>query len=368
MIPRRRLYAESAPFEMDFSGRTSSSSNNNKTYSTFTSSNNNNNNNTDNTESSNNNNMPYWLTLLSAVLSTHLVSSTSTSSPSRRWTLLILMASILLVVFLSGGSSDQSLDGNSHSDEQQQIVVPSEDWYHNHYNGATPRGQRQPNNNRNLLIVQLSSGRTKSWSDVTSIPNRAYARQWAVDYLLHYSNTDDDDTISCPQSQLLWDIYQRRTKENDDKKEEPIYDAVLFLSSDAVITDLDYNLLTLLPEHQLVLTVTTTSSNNNDKLVMSLWNLRHQQFKNLARLYRDTPNCDASIWELAEEASMTTTATTSNNEDSVITTLSPSAAGFVEPRLVKFLLLDSKTPTILAKLQTTADSVCYRYYPRCDVL
>ena len=291
MQSKRRIRSiESSPLEMDSGGTN---------YSTF-----------HNQSTQHNSDMPYWFSLLSSFLQ----SRSSKASQSKNWASLVAIMAILIIIMhkISKPSGDIEL-----------LLQPDEIWDHNHYNSKTNRdGQR------NMLMVQLSSPLTRSWSHIASRPNRAYARHWGFDYLL--SNDSDSD---CP-AQLLWDIHQRQKQQREEGV--AFYDTILFLSPDAIITDMDYDILALLPEDKLV-----TVTSNNEKLRMI--NLRHDQFPKLAELWLP---CELQHIAAASPD---------------VTTLNPSAAGFVEPRLVKF-------SNSLTMLHTTADSVCYRYYPRCDVL
>jgi hypothetical protein len=325
------MCVESSPLEMDTPGKSNRSSAY-TSYSTFSSSNSNNSNQTTPTSSSTS--LPYCFTFLAATLSSQ-VSKTTASTTGRKWVLLILISGILIIAFISAASSNGSSNNN------QEVYIPGEDWYHNHYKYSKKVNGDNAISARNLLIVQLSNQSTKTWSDVASKPNRAYARQWAVDYMIHYANSEND---FC-QSQLLWDLYQRG---NDPAS---VYDAVLFLSSDAIITDLDFNFLTLLPKRKLLTTTTTPNE-------LSLFNLRHGQFEKMAKLWLDDTTCTTSLLQLIRDEM---------SNDNAVDEIATSRTGFVEPRLVKFLV-EPADNTAQAKLQTTVDSVCYRYYPRCDVL
>jgi hypothetical protein len=238
-----------------------------------------------------------------------------------RWKTWSFLAGILVMLILLrvGVRSKHLIQRDSFSSD--------EEWDYNHYASET-----YENDQRHLLMVQQSTGSTAAlgYSRITSRPNRAYARQWGIDFHLTFD-------CHCP-AQLLLDVYQMQWYEGEE--EVPVYDAVLFLTSDSIVTDMDYDILTLLPEDKLA-----TVTSNGEKLRMI--NLRHDIFPTLVKLW--LTSCDAPLQDMVESVT------------SDYITIHPSEAGFLEPRLVRF----SDRPTTL---QTTADSVCYRYYPRCDVL
>ena len=205
------------------------------------------------------------------------------------------------------------------------LLLFDDEWDYNH-----DHEEAVIDDDRHLLVVQLCSSATHDSSRITSKPNRAYARQWGFDFYLTHN-------CDCP-AKLLLDFYQMQRLQGEE--ELPVYDAVLILSTESIVTNMDYDILTLLPEDKLA-TITT----NGEKL--RLINLRHDMFPALVKLW--LASCDAPLQDKVEGMS------------SDYMTIHPSMAGFLEPRLVRF----SDHPTTL---QTTADSVCYRYYPSCDVL
>jgi len=222
--------------------------------------------------------------------------------------------------------------------------IDGEQWDHNHYNEWNTK-LTSADGERNLLLIQLSTPTTRSQTEITSRPNRAYARHWSIDYLLH--NSDDTCTQRENLLQIIFEKEQTEEEEGKDpKKTRFVYDTVLFLPAGAVITDMEYDLLSLLPKDNL-LTLT-----KDEKL--SMFNLRHSNFPILLQRWLDSSTCDNSLNTLAKS--------TGTNS---ITILNVSNAGFVVPKLVK-LSNDPDGSTVA--LQTTVDAVCYRYYPWCDVL
>lgn len=261
----------------------------------------------------------YWV----SVLSNQTESSTSTGLRSALAAVVVAILGVLLLISYSSNPSEV------------EESIPVETWYRNHYNPKGRDSVAAGVKKRNLLIVQLSSTQTHPWSEATSRPNRAYARRWGYDFLLHNS---DDSALCLHQSQVLWEIYQRQLQDERSAR----YDSMLFLSPDAIISNMDFDIATLLPHENLA----TLASNEK----LSMLNVLHKNFSTLAELWLQSCDLTASV----------------ESVEGISTILDPSAAGFLEPRLVKFLVDESAGA--VTTLHTTADAVCYRYYPRCDVV
>jgi hypothetical protein len=250
-----------------------------------------------------------WKNVLSWILKFFFISN------ELKWktrTFVVIAIGILVLIFRG--------ESRNHRDA---IPLAIEPWDRNHFNGGILT-------ERNLLIVQFYDQSTISWLYPSSKPNRAYARHWGMDYLHTYD-------LDCP-AQLVLDIYNQQQGGN--AEEDSVYDAILILAPNAMITDMDYDILALLPENQ-VATVTTNGE------LLRMFNLRHEELPNVLTLWS---TCESTLQE----------AVSTVFSDSILR-INPSMAGFVEPRLIRFV----DNPTML---QTTSDSVCYRYYPRCDVL
>jgi hypothetical protein len=241
----------------------------------------------------------------------------------------------------------QSLS-RSESNDGAYDTAPISVWNHNHY-ASKDSSFRE----RNLLVAQV--GQSRPFAEVASRPNRAYARRWGWDYLLH---TGEED--ACSTVQVLNHIL---THQEEKGQARAPYDAVLFLSPDAIITDQDYQFLALLPTEKLV-----AANIANSKVFV--WNLNHVHSLDLARQWLESgegsfASCDMeSLWAAIE--------TTVAGE--IANTIQPlqlsETAGLVEPRLIKFIPQDAEQsfPETMGLLEGIADSVCYRYYPRCEVL
>jgi hypothetical protein len=167
--------------------------------------------------------VPYWFSVLTKIF--QYSNSSDKTTEFMKWTGLGAILLIILVHIQRVSRSGDSL-----------FVLPGDQWDHNHYNDIEKRDVIH-NPERNLLIVQVSGSQSHSWSDITSLPNRAYARKWSIDFLLHYS-----DRTCSRQARFLWELYQRQQREakepNPSSQPRVVYDSVLFLSPDAIITDL----------------------------------------------------------------------------------------------------------------------------------
>lgn len=252
-----------------------------------------------------------------------------------------------------------------------------EEWDHNHYwnseeteeEDSTDESvrQRSRRTGRNLLVVQLcNSPATHAWARIASKPNRAYARHWGYDYLFTCHDRDDDKN-HCAAAQLIWDLRQQQEQQQSQPASSAFYyDAVVMLAPNTIITNMDHDLLSLLPEDKLVAVTTTSNKNNNeDEEALRMINLRHHGFPALANAWIGIVSSN-SCGDV--HSSLKNMAMRSSPKDA-IRVLIPSDGGFIEPRLIKIVDDDPKHKSnVLTILQTTTDSVCYRYYPRCDVL
>lgn len=239
----------------------------------------------------------------------------------------------------------------SHSDSTSSFAdyydtSPISVWDHNHYTSKDSREER------NLLIAQV--GESRPFAEITSRPNRAYARRWGWDYLMHTG-----EKHACSTVRVLNRILALQEEKEESSARAP-YDTILFLSPDAVIMDQDYLFLAILPTDKLV-------AANIDKSNVFVWNLNHAHSLDVARLWLDLPDCDMeSLWAAMEMYTA--------EDEGVTKYLQPlqlSETGLVEPRLIKFLPTtesEENIPETMGLLESVADSVCYRYYPRCEVL
>lgn len=216
--------------------------------------------------------------------------------------------------------------------------------------------------NRNLLLVQIAS-RQDGVADITTRPNRAYARHWGYDFLLYRPGSSSAALMSSSHcssvSEILRDVVATTHSSRDGRPSK--YDMVLFLRDDSVVLDLEFDLRTLLPMDKLA------ALPGNADTGISIWNTRHDHFEPVSQALVDTPSSllctdDAVIQE--------TIAAQSNSDQVVVLSSSTSGNGFVDARhllhLPNYNTMDSQAAAM--KLQAVTNSVCYRYFPKCEIL
>lgn len=312
--------------------------------------------------------------------------------------LVICLGSVSIVrqdrVQEDNGSDDRTGGGHSlsdSSDAQQGTDDPVWQWDHNVYDppvavhtsnrtelpiSATTgvASDPPPASGRNLLLLQFSSSATDSWADITSRPNRAYARQWGRNYVLYRGNHDGNSDLDL--SRILM-----RLVSNNANGLLLYYDAVILLPPDAIIVDLDYDLLELLPESKLLAMSDPTLCELPQNQVL-LYNLRHPLAKDVSHQWQDAlekgppPPAATACKGTQLLQQIILASNNSNNKKNLLADLAETNSGLVpEPTtpgafcLKQCSLLPQSNDEIkMACLHTTADSVCYRYYPKCELL
>jgi hypothetical protein len=300
-------------------------------------------------------------------------------------------------------------------DHNEQSKAPEWKWDHNVYNpwyyGTANTSQVETNLlyseepwdpfSRNLLLAQVAGNPTlESLTRITSRPNRAYARQWVRDYVRYAGSSKRLDRVCFDKVALLRMIlHQQQGHTSTNNRTEsnagstpPIrrvpYDAIVLLPPDAIIADLDYDLLNLFPSNKLLAITgydhaTPTSIQQDTPLSeVIFFNLRHKYAASVVELWHSLAAAPATCGA-GNDVQLLLDATRScvENEEEfqyIVISLEESSAGFVGDRAIKIIpqpvpsskavMLVSNVAETRAELHTTADSVCYRYYPRCDVL
>jgi hypothetical protein len=254
-----------------------------------------------------------------------------------------------------------------------------------------------------LMAQAVTSRPLRKLTDISSLPNRAYARQWGMDYVLYDSGRGSRNSKSCFDKVLILNTILDK-QEREAKDFPPLwphgprvrYDALILLPPDSIVTELDMNLLhLLLPTDKLVaIAGWSSSTDDNGQNIRNrldstsdivLFNLSHRHSDAVAKLWWDLAfprevTCGANndlgmlisaIAEVMEPGEDLT---------DLIEPLQESGQdGFVgDPHLIKCLppsvpgsrstILQSNLPESRKALQETADAVCYRFYPKCDVL
>jgi len=297
--------------------------------------------------------------------------------------------------------------------------------------------------NRNLLIAQVVTAPASKnnpgvvraelcqFAEMSSRPNRAYARQWGRNYVRYTAPDDDNNTNNNHRNQncdgyhhvvVLNAILDRQAPRCDDADTDSntlSYDALVLLPPDAIITDLDYDLLSMIPKDKLVATVDSQQTTGG----IVFWNLDHELAHTVARALwnklvdpereeeeeqhaRASCNRKGSYMDLLLKEILPTLL--DEDVQSVVGGLGETLDGFVFAETTTISSIDSevdamgaastppptsyclkclpppssssgshfsKTSLLLSHpdatrmtLQRTADAVCYRYYPKCEVL
>ncbi|KAG7361250.1 hypothetical protein IV203_036350 [Nitzschia inconspicua] len=279
--------------------------------------------------------------------------------------------------------------------------TPEWTWDRNVYltrGGGSGEGNEGPetSSSRTALIAQVTESLAmKRFSEVAARPNRAYARQWNMDYVQYYAGRVSYSSKSCFDKAFV--LKTLAEKQNEDGMDAPTlwphslrvqYDAILLLPSDAIVMDMDENIIdVLLPNDKLAAIAGWTSSlgklASNSGVV--LFNLRHRHTMNVINLW----------WNMSQEVYQTcgaengistlidaVAAVVDHNEgeilDDLIESIHEHPNGALSNKIIKCLpnsVPGSRSELFLSSLQQsceiihqTADSTCYRFYPKCEVV
>jgi hypothetical protein len=213
-----------------------------------------------------------------------------------------------------------------------------------------------------------------------------------MDYTRYYAGRSAHSTKSCFDKVFVLNaIMEKQTKEASEPPPlwphppRVTYDSILLLPPDSILTALDENLLDImLPNDKLV----AIAGWNDDKELNSnsgviVFNLQHRHADAVTKLW----------WEMAlpmevtcganNDLGMLVTAIASvmdpnENLEDLIQPLGETSDGFVGKRLIKCIppsvpgsrsaLLSTHVQESRETLQQTGDAVCYRFYPKCEVL
>ena len=324
------------------------------------------------------------------------------------------------------GSNEMSI---SLDDEENRPISAVWEWDHYLYNSQNSALPIEAKNqflasNRNLLIVQVVGAQDGSdlhasmvqFSEISSRPNRAYARKWGRNFVRYIPAPPNNANFQCDGVDhvvilnAILDGQQPRMSESADSIP---YDALVLLPPDAIITDLDYDLLAMIPKSRLVSFVGMQRRQHHTGEVV-FWNLQHKLTHKVAQhLWNEMvrPNeeddnrallCesgksyidllldevlpsvfkdDGDVRSLVESLDETSEGFVFVNSQPVSSEIDPSASA-ADPMPSYCLkcfpptgsssktaqLFLSNPDAIGVTLQNTADAVCYRYYPKCEVL
>lgn len=310
-----------------------------------------------------------------------------------------------------------NLDSHQHNSSlallNAQIAQPNSltwEWHYNAFNPVKEATELQggaettidmgmlqsSSDRRNLLLVQITgTPALEAITNITSLPNRAYARHWKRDYVRFASPARPDTHKSCyleplVLASILADQRQSSSPSwiGDDSIHHLPYDLVALLASDTIIMDMDYDLNRLLPPGMLLAVggIDTALGTLHTRTGVVLFNLKHPSTERVSRLWLE--RTESTCVGLDEMQLLWTIITSVTEESShilnmgLVSTLTESMDGFLglhnDDRVLKGIATDFPGPrdtrlltnvdTYRKVLQMTADSVCYRYYPRCEVM
>jgi hypothetical protein len=246
------------------------------------------------------------------------------------------------------------------------------------------------------LIAQVTEDLAmKQFSKVSSRPNRAYARQWHMDYTEYYAGRVSYSSKSCfDKTFVLQTLVQKQLDESKDPP--PLwphapsvrYDAIVLLPSDAIITDMDDDIVSaLLPRNKLAAIAGWT--NSREKLGSNtgiiLFNLAHEYAAKTADMWWATSQeifqtcgADNGIATLIDAIASVMDVHAGETLEDLIQPMSEYPNGTVGNHVIKCLpssvpgarseLFLSNQQQHVETIHQTADSVCYRFYPKCEVV
>jgi hypothetical protein len=242
---------------------------------------------------------------------------------------------------------------------------------------------------RNLLIAQGSVGDAQedefllaSFLDITSRPNRAYARHWRRNYVLYTSREGS------PGGSIRVSVLQTIKNHQKNNPGTLIYDAVLLLPPEAIIVDQDFDFQTMMPEGKLVSIAGWNESLTDVYHISSMtrvviFNLQHQHAEKVLQLWSEMletqQNSSCDPCDLGVLLSNVIPLVLAKNEtvEMLVHGLPEAEDGFLlednsfaesRVRCIKSPDRHSNAEDTRISLQTTADAVCFRFFPKCEVL
>jgi len=371
--PRHRLTTESIPLEADRTGDYAPN------YSTFSPPSG-----RDRFETA-----PFWWPLLSYILtffhpstSLHERSYHTPKKHEMPWkTIMVLLLCVLISFYhISRGKE------LGYSD-------PKWSWDHNVYNPrqgnmTLPLVDVDETRPPNLLLAQVAGNPTlRTLAEISSRPNRAYARQWRRDYVQYSDSIRTLDKTCFDKVLVLHKILDQQLQSKMDllSLSRVHYDAVALLTPDSIVIDLDCDLWDLMPDDKLVAIAgwKDASSAFQSQSGVVFFNLRHKYARTVAQLWLDMISpaemtCGANNDLMILIQAIQLVLEDDEEPSSLIHGLDETENGFVGKHVIKVIspaVPGSKEVTLVSNLaetrailQTTTASVCYRYYPRCEVL
>lgn len=294
------------------------------------------------------------------------------------WRVVIFLSLLVALVAYSRGQMDPSISPAWKFDYN--VYIPN--------NGSSDFDESK----RISLITQVAPSKPlQRLVEISSRPNRAYARLWGIDYTRYDSGRRAGDERSCfDKIFVLKTILDKQNREHDSlptwvHSRGVEYDSIILLPPDSIITDLDTDLFDeLLPTYKLAAIAgwdEKKSLRSTSDVVV--FNMNHEYADPVAQLWWQMAKSEKTTCGANNDLGMLVTAIASvmNEEEDLNDLIEPlleDKNGFIGDRLIKSVVptVPESRSTYLGKsveekevtLYETADSVCYRFYPKCEVL
>jgi hypothetical protein len=306
------------------------------------------------------------------VKNSHIIGATT-------WRIIILLSLLIAIIAYCRGDS-------------YHYISPA---WHFDYNVYIPRGDEsdlQSTKRISLIAQVVSSRQLQSLAEVSSRPTRAYARALRHDYVRYDSGRGHINQRSCfDKIHVLNEIMDSQTSETYGSPSLwshsalVQYDSIILLSPDSIVTELDTNIIdAMLPADKLAAIAGWNESmpiRSNSAIVV--FNMKHKYASAVAKLWWEMvlpvevtcgANNDLGLLLSAIAAVMGE----NDNLSELVQPLNESDNGFTGAHLIKSIVppvpgcraayLEKSLQESRSILQETVDSVCYRFYPKCEVL
>jgi len=305
------------------------------------------------------------------------------------WKLFFVLVVCLVISYLQLESGDISVYSESEWIWDHNVYKPRQSLTGNLSRPVETLELPGNNPKRDLLLAQFSgSPALDTMASISSRPNRAYARQWVRDYVRYTGSSSKRLERACFDKVFILSTILSHQVPSDNRwspTSRVEYDAIVILPPDAIVTDLDSDLLNLFPSDKLLAVASyerSTFINDSTLSDILFFNFRHKYAMEVVDLWTSLSGAPVTCGagndvQLLLDA-VDSVAERKGEREELVSDLTMSARGFVGSRYIKMIpekvpaskavMLVSNAGEIEAELQTTAASVCYRYYPRCDVL
>lgn len=236
-------------------------------------------------------------------------------------------------------------------------------WDRNRYHLQLPESSNDP---RSLLVLQDSGiGAEIEILEVTSKVNRAYAKRWSSDYIkftgISIGTQPWHSTYN--KAWLLQHFIQSRA--NDDGLQT--YDAILMLDSNSMIVDLDFDILKLIPDTSLL---ANGIEKNSDVMI---WNLNHPDISKVADFW--VQRSEENLGNKNMNSQTLLLEILNMKWSSALVSIPGALINGLLGTLIKedtdnknHVIEHSDLPKMIPTIQGIVDSVCYQFYPQCEVV